>query len=42
MIGLQSPALRAASTVTAKRLAASANASARWVGRDALREFSKR
>lgn len=42
MIGLQSPALRIACTATAKRLAESENPSARWVGKDALREFAKR
>ena len=42
MVGLQSPGLRRACTVLARRLAESENASARWVGKDALREFAKR
>jgi 3-methyladenine DNA glycosylase AlkD len=42
MIGLQSSALRVACTATAKRMAESESPSARWVGRDALREFAKR
>lgn len=35
------PALGAAAVATATRLAASANPAARWVGRDALRDFRK-
>lgn len=42
MIGLQSPGLRKACTALAKRLAESDHAAARWVGKDALREFAKR
>jgi 3-methyladenine DNA glycosylase AlkD len=42
MIGLQSPGLRQACTEAAKRIAESDSASARWVGRDALREFAKK
>lgn len=42
MIGLQSPGLRRACTVVAKRLAESEDPAARWVGKDALREFAKR
>ena len=39
--GRTSPALRAAARETAARLAASANATARWNGKDALRAFAK-
>jgi 3-methyladenine DNA glycosylase AlkD len=42
MIGLQSPGLRKACSALARRLVESESASARWVGRDALREFAKR
>ncbi|MBI2515446.1 MAG: DNA alkylation repair protein [Opitutae bacterium] len=42
MIGLQSPRLRAAATVLARRLASSENPAARWVGKDALRQFARR
>lgn len=42
MIGLQSPGLRQTCTAVAKRVAESDSASARWVGREALREFAKR
>src|SRR5262245_5439869 len=41
-IGKRNPALRAAATEVAQRLADSPSASARWVGKDALREFAKR
>jgi 3-methyladenine DNA glycosylase AlkD len=40
--GKRNPALRAASLATAKRLADSADETARWIGRDALRELTKR
>jgi 3-methyladenine DNA glycosylase AlkD len=40
-IGKRNTALRATATRLAKRLAASPDAAARWVGRDALREFSR-
>ncbi|HEX9391859.1 MAG TPA: DNA alkylation repair protein [Usitatibacteraceae bacterium] len=39
-IGKRNPALRAAAVETARRLAASADATARWVGKDALRELT--
>ena len=39
--GKKSPALRAAARELAKRLAASPNAAARWIGRAALREFAR-
>jgi 3-methyladenine DNA glycosylase AlkD len=42
MVGLQSPGLRAACTQLAKQLAESEEPAARWVGRDALRQFAKR
>ena len=42
MIGLQGPELRRECTALAKRLAESDNASARWVGREVLREFAKK
>ena len=42
MVGLQSPGLRQACTAAAKRLTESDSASARWVGKEALREFAKR
>lgn len=42
MIGLRSPGLRAAAAQTAQRLAESDDATARWVGREALREFRKK
>jgi 3-methyladenine DNA glycosylase AlkD len=38
-IGKRKPALHAAAVATAARLAASSNATARWVGKDALREL---
>jgi 3-methyladenine DNA glycosylase AlkD len=38
-IGKRSPALHTAAVDMARRLAASANAAARWVGKDALREL---
>jgi 3-methyladenine DNA glycosylase AlkD len=40
-IGRRSPALRKAATATAKKLAASEAAAPRWIGKDALREFSR-
>ena len=40
-IGKRNPELKAAAITLAERLAASTNASARWVGRDALRDFTK-
>jgi 3-methyladenine DNA glycosylase AlkD len=42
MIGLRSPALRTAAARTARRLAGLDDATARWVGRAALREFRKK
>ena len=42
MVGLQSPGLRQACTESAKRLAESESASARWIAKEALREFAKR
>lgn len=42
MVGLKSPGLRKACTALGKRLAESNSASAKWVGREALREFAKR
>jgi 3-methyladenine DNA glycosylase AlkD len=42
MVGLQSPGLRAACTKLARRLAGSEDPTARWVGREGLREFAKR
>jgi 3-methyladenine DNA glycosylase AlkD len=39
--GKKSPALRAAARETAGRLAASADKTARWIGRDALRAFAR-
>ncbi len=39
-IGKRNPALHAAAVESARRLAGSPNASARWVGKDALRELS--
>lgn len=42
MVGLQSPGLRKACTALAQRLTESDSASAKWVGREALREFAKR
>jgi 3-methyladenine DNA glycosylase AlkD len=39
-IGKRNPALNAASVVVAKRLSGSANAAARWVGKDAHRELT--
>lgn len=40
--GKRNPKLRAAATQTAKRLAGATDESARWVGRDALRELEPR
>ncbi len=42
MIGLRNPALRKAAKATAQKLVGSDHATARWVGRDALREFARR
>ena len=39
--GRKSPALRAAARETAARLAASADKTARWIGRDAQKQFAK-
>ncbi|MDB5455556.1 MAG: alkylation repair enzyme [Caulobacter sp.] len=39
--GKRSPVLRAVARELAQRLAASPNAAARWVGKDALRDFTK-
>jgi len=41
MVGLQSPGLRIACTALAKKLSESESAPARWVGKDALRQFAK-
>ena len=41
MVGRRSRALHAASVALARRLAASTEASARWIGRDALRDLTK-
>ena len=41
-IGKRNPKLSAAAIDVAQRLAASTNATARWVGKDALRELTKR
>lgn len=38
----KSPALKAAASETATRLAASADPTARWIGKDALRAFAKK
>jgi 3-methyladenine DNA glycosylase AlkD len=40
-IGRRSPALRKAAIAMAKKLAASEAAAPRWIGKDALREFSR-
>ena len=40
-IGKRNPALQAAAVVVAQRLAGSKDASAKWVGKDALRELTK-
>jgi 3-methyladenine DNA glycosylase AlkD len=40
-IATRNPALRAAAHETATRLASSSEPSARWIGKDALREFKK-
>lgn len=40
-VGRRNPRLNAAASAVARRLAASDSASARWVGKDALREFEK-
>lgn len=37
----RSPALKTAATACARRLAQSQNATARWIGKDALRKFTK-
>jgi 3-methyladenine DNA glycosylase AlkD len=39
-IGKRSPSLNAAALEVARRLAASPDAAARWVGKDALRELT--
>jgi 3-methyladenine DNA glycosylase AlkD len=41
-IGHRGPELRSLAAAVAERLAASDDAAARWVGRDALREFARR
>jgi 3-methyladenine DNA glycosylase AlkD len=41
-IGKHNPTLRKAALETAERLARSESASARWIGKDALREFARR
>jgi 3-methyladenine DNA glycosylase AlkD len=41
-IGGRSPALRTAAEVTARHLAESADRTARWIGKDALREWGKK
>jgi 3-methyladenine DNA glycosylase AlkD len=41
-IGKRNPKLRAAATDVAQQLANSSSPAARWVGKDALREFAKR
>ncbi len=41
-IGHRGPELRSLAAALAQRLAASENAAARWVGKDALREFARR
>jgi 3-methyladenine DNA glycosylase AlkD len=40
--GKESPKLRAAARETAQRLAASDDPTARWIGKDALREFARK
>ncbi|MBM3877786.1 MAG: hypothetical protein FJ386_13900 [Verrucomicrobia bacterium] len=40
--GRRSPALHAAACALSRRLAASHNATSRWIGKDALRHLSKR
>jgi len=40
-IGKRNAALRARATITARRLATHDSASARWIGKDALREFAR-
>jgi 3-methyladenine DNA glycosylase AlkD len=42
MIGLQSPGLRRECGALAQKLSESADPTARWVGREALREFAKK
>ncbi len=42
MVGLQSPGLRKACTALAKRLTESESASAKWIGRESLRDFARR
>jgi 3-methyladenine DNA glycosylase AlkD len=39
--GKRNPKLRAAATETARRLASATNESARWIGRDALKELGR-
>ena len=41
-IGKRSAALNAAAVATARRLVGSENATARWIGRDALKELTRR
>ena len=41
-IGRRNPALNAAAVATARRLVGSENATARWIGRDALKELTRR
>jgi len=41
MTGRRNPALNAAAAEVARRLAASPNAAARWVGKDALKDFAR-
>ena len=41
-IGRRNQTLNAAAVATARRLAGSENATARWIGRDALKELTKR
>lgn len=42
MVGLQSPGLRKECTAFATRLTASESASARWIGKEALKEFARK
>ena len=42
MVGLQSPGMRRACGKLAQKLAKSDRASARWVGKEALREFERK
>jgi len=41
-IGTRNPALRAAALAVARRLAESPSASARWIGKDAIRDLTRR